>query len=279
MVERSKANLERWTDEQHELALIASEQKKKRLEELSLQLKDAKERKIRERKANVEMELKYLREAEKMEEQRMLKDNINLRKRIEYYQELSDMINENEKAKSKDNKKKLTLNIPPLSPSSTGLPSAALQTPASTAGTDFESCFGDEEEGTTSEYEECISDEFVEKFAETEKDLKALYEAKEKDQEHEEKPKETLKNVEEKEEVNANVVTGHLKRSESDVLNCNEAQAINTFQENRLKAMSSTNMNECVKTIQVDVGHYKTTENIKDLQQETQGINKFYFNF
>lgn len=281
MVERSRANLERWTDEQHELALIASEQKKKRLEELSLQLKDAKERKIRERKANVEMELKYLREAEKMEEQRMLKDNINLRKRIEYYQELSDMINENEKAKNKDNKKKLTLNIPPISPSSTGLPSAALQTPASTAGTDFESCFGDEDEGANSEYEECISDEFVQKFAENEKDLKALCEAKEQDKEqllNEEKSTETLKNKEVEEE-NANVNSSYLKRSESDVLNSNEAQIVNTLQENRLKAMSSTNMNQCVKTIEVEVRNYKTTADLKDLEQETQGIIKFFLNF
>ncbi|KAM7350764.1 gamma-tubulin complex component 6 [Cochliomyia hominivorax] len=273
MMERSKANLERWTDEQHELALIASEQKKKRLEELSLQLKDAKERKIKERKANVEMELKYLREAEKMEEQRMIKDNINLRKRLEYYQELSDMINENEKLKNKDQKKKLTLNIPPTTSLSPSLPSAALQTPASTAGTDFESCFGDEEEEdgeAGSEYEECISDDFVQKFAENEKNLKAICEANKEDKENnlnEEKSQETGENVNIEKEENANVVNSSTKMSDSDYFNSNELQNVNNLQENRLRAMSGTNMNECIKTIEVDVGNIKT---ITNLAQETQ---------
>ncbi|XP_065363723.1 gamma-tubulin complex component 6 isoform X2 [Calliphora vicina] len=277
MVERSRANLERWTDEQHELALIASEQKRKRLEDLSLQLKDVKERKIRERKANVELELKYLREAEKIEEERMIKDNINLRKRIEYYQELSDIINENEKAKNKDKIKKLSLNIPPTSASSTSMQTAQLQTPASTAGTDFESCFGDDDE-PGSEYEECISDDFVEKFAENEKDLRAIYEANEEDEDKDkeqlasENSTETLKNVVLEENAN-NVLKSCLKRSDSDFLNSNEAFSINTLQENRRKAMSGTNMDQCVKTMEVDVGNYKPIVNVKELAKcdlETQ---------
>ncbi|XP_046801977.1 uncharacterized protein LOC111686170 [Lucilia cuprina] len=274
MMERSKANLERWTEEQHEQALIVSEQKRRRLEELSLQLKDVKERKIRERKASVEMELKYLREAERIEEQRMIKDNINLRKRIEYYQELSDTINENEKAKNKE-KKKLSLNIPAAATFSS-IQTTQLQTPLSAAGTDFESCFGDEDDAV-SEYEECISDDFVEKFAENEKDLKAIYEANEeeevknKEELNNETSTETLKNL--VEEENANVIKSCLKRSDSDFLNSNEMQTINTLQENRQKAMSGTNMNQCVKTMEVDVSGKTSVQNVKDLAQtgsETQ---------
>lgn len=271
MVERSKANLERWTDEQHELALIVSEQKKKRLEELSFQLKDAKERKIKERKANVEMELKYLREAEKMEEQRMIKDNINLRKRIEYYQELSDIINENE-AKNKD-QKKLTINIPPTTASSTSLLSAQLQTPVSTAGTDFESCCGDEDD-PSSEYEECISDEFVEKFAESEKDLREIYEENEQFENKEKLLKETLKNIV-LQEKNAYVLKSCLKRSDSDFLNSNEAQSVNTLQENRQKAMSGTNMDQCIKTMEA---HNEMLSTIENLKKDKQGISRMNYN-
>lgn len=272
MVERSKANLERWTDEQQEIALIASENKRKRLEELSMQLRDAKERKIKERKASVELELKYLKEAEKLEEERMIKDNINLRKRIEYYQELSDIINENERIKNKDNKKKLSLNIPPTSASSATIPNAQLQTPASTAGTDFESCFGDDEDDPSSEYEECISDDFVEKFAENEKELRSLCLANEgKEETSSETSKQSLKNMPAPEmEVNANVDKSCLKRSDSDILNCNEANfPTNALQENRQKAMSGTIMDQCLKTIEVDMK--PTTLATRYSELETKG--------
>lgn len=259
MVERSKANLERWTEEQHERALMVAEIKKKRLEDLSAQLQDAKQRKIQERKANVEMELKYLREMEKVEEQRLLKDNINLRKRIEYYQELSDIINENENAKQKgrDHKSKLTLQIP-----STSSTQAPPQTPQSTAGTDFESCFGDDDE-TTSEYEECISDEFVDKFKESEKDLKAIYEENEAEAGTAEKCKtlqpEALSFAQREE--NSNMVNKYLKRSISDMINSNELHlsTANSMLTNRRKAMSSTSVEQCINTLEVDVANMQTT--------------------
>lgn len=278
MVERSRANLERWTDEQHELALIAAEQKKKRLDDLALQLKDVKERKIRERKLNVEMELKYLREAEKLEEQRMLSDNINLRKRIEYYQELSDMINENERLKNKDKdwKKKLALDIPATPTSATssyGLP-AQQQTPASTAGTDFESCFGDEDD-QASDYEECISDDFVEKFAENEQDLNAICDSKSNIvTQQNEALSESVKSVAMEREENANVIKNTMKRSDSDYLNSNESHSINTLQENRRKAMSSSNMDQCVKTFEVADKTMKTNANHNELNNASTLISK-----
>ncbi|XP_011176998.2 uncharacterized protein LOC105208704 [Zeugodacus cucurbitae] len=194
--QRTRENLEKWSLEQHDLALLAAEQKKRRLDELTSQLQDAKQRKIDERRANVELELRLLRETEKLEEQRVLRENINLRKRIEYYQELSDMM-------STDAGGKLCANPAPVSTERVAQPSksntlsegsgessaTAPHTPGSGGtgtDTDFESCCGEEAKDVDAEadadadadsaslYAECLSEEFVQKFAENENELRSI---------------------------------------------------------------------------------------------------------
>uniref|UniRef100_A0A1I8P730 Gamma-tubulin complex component 6 n=2 Tax=Stomoxys calcitrans TaxID=35570 RepID=A0A1I8P730_STOCA len=218
MSERSRANLERWTDEQNEIALLAAERKKQRLEELSAQLHDAKQRKMLERKVSVENELKYLREAEKLEEQRTAIENINLRKRIEYYQELHDII------KDKEHRNNLTLLIPAAA---TAQPSP--RTPAS-AGTDFESCCGEDEE-QSSDYEECVSEECAEKLSE----IKDISEQSEKQECN-------------KESILENEIHQELVHA-VDLINCNSENIAvdngNILQQNRQKMMSGHNMEHC----------------------------------
>ncbi|XP_073830310.1 gamma-tubulin complex component 6 isoform X2 [Musca autumnalis] len=244
MLERSRANLERWTDEQKDMAQAATERKKKLLEELSTQLQDARKRKILERKANVENELKYLREAEHIEQQRVAVDNINLRKRIEYYQELHNMITE----KDKKNNTKLSLVIPP-----TVMLLPSPRTPVSTAGTEFESCFGDEEQ--TSEYEECISDDFIDKFKENEVELQIM--------------SKTNHGTDKEENAVLNkgnqdlIINGGLKRSTSDVINSNDfPDKDDSLQRNRLKAMSGTNIANCMHWENNSVTHTRKEEGI-----------------
>ncbi|XP_050328524.1 gamma-tubulin complex component 6 [Bactrocera neohumeralis] len=191
--QRTRENLEKWSLEQHDLALLAAEQKKRRLDELTSQLQDAKQRKIDERRANVELELRLLRETERLEEQRLLRENINLRKRIEYYQELSDMMRTDAGGKVSANQP--TVSIEPqaelaqpskLKTQSEGSgesSAAAPQTPGSGGtDTDFESCCGEEakdadadaDADSASLYAECLSEEFVQKFAENENELHAI---------------------------------------------------------------------------------------------------------
>ncbi|XP_075155215.1 gamma-tubulin complex component 6 [Haematobia irritans] len=226
MVEKSRANLEKWNDEQNEVALIKAEKKKKRLEELSAQLQDAKQRKILERKAGVELELKYLREAEKIEEQRTAQDNINLRKRIEYYQELYDTIKEKEQGKP------LTLAIP----SSVMQPQSA-RTPAS-AGTDFESCFG-EDEDQSSEYEECVSEEFIDKFNENQ--LETVEQISEPNVLDKDLTTETeIRGIE-----NVVKVTDIINHNSRDFSMENN----NILQQNRQKIMSGFNVGQCIQTL------------------------------
>ncbi|XP_054728198.1 gamma-tubulin complex component 6 isoform X2 [Anastrepha obliqua] len=187
--QRTRENLEKWSLEQHELALLAAERKKRRLYELTTQLQNAQQRKIDERRANVELELRLLRETEKLEEQRMLRENINLRKRIEYYQELSDMMRTDTVGKVGSNKQpepQAKQEQPSkLSPQSDGSVESAqaLQTPGSGGtDTDFESCCGEEakdgdadaDADSVSLYAECLSEEFVQKFEENENELRII---------------------------------------------------------------------------------------------------------
>ncbi|XP_055912528.1 gamma-tubulin complex component 6 [Eupeodes corollae] len=205
--ERSRVNMEQWNLEQDTIAAACALQKKKRHEELTLQLQDAKNRKISERQANIEVELKLLKEAQNMEENRLLCDNINLKKRIEYYQELSDMLGD-----QLASKKPTHLN---LAAANDQCSRKAPDTPVSTAGTDFESCFDDEDAGSV--YEECITSEFVEKFAQNEIEL------------------------------NKEVPTS-LKMSTSDYLNCNELPEIliSDVERNRTKILGGSEMSDCM---------------------------------
>lgn len=254
MVERSRANLERWTDEQNEMALVLAEKKKKLLEELSAQLEDVRERKIVERQNSVEMELKYLREAKKMDELLMIKDNINLRKRIEYYQELHNTINEKQREKASQNKLSLVI------PSSVALQPSPRTPAGSTAGTDFESCFGEDDQ--TSEYEECISEGFIDKFNQNEGEINEIVNANENSTEN----TSCLENFNtpigqefkdpQIEDDNIAVSYIGIKRSVSDVINSNEVTTQHKdgiLQQNRQKAMSGVNMSHCVKTLEVDI--------------------------
>ncbi|XP_004520386.1 uncharacterized protein LOC101462439 [Ceratitis capitata] len=191
--QRTRDNLDKWSIEQHNLAVLVAEQKKRRLDELTTQLQDAKQRKIDERRTNVELELRLLRETEKLEEQHLLRENINLRKRIEYYQELSDMIRTDAGAKPV-----VATNAPAVaqvqpskfSPQSDGSGEHSAHAPPTSGSggtdTDFESCCGEDEKDTdayadadadadsASLYAECLSEEFVQKFEENENELKAL---------------------------------------------------------------------------------------------------------
>ncbi|XP_036338926.1 LOW QUALITY PROTEIN: gamma-tubulin complex component 6 [Rhagoletis pomonella] len=193
---RTRENLEKWSLEQHDRALLAAEQKRRRHHELTTQLQDAKQRKIDERRANVELELRLLRETEKIEEQRLLRENINLRKRIEYYQELSDMMRKDESEKVAPNQpsepQAKQEQPPKLSPQSDGSADSAHapQTPCSGGSggteTDFESCCDEEgkvgdaqvdadaDADSASLYAECLSEEFEQKFVENENELKTI---------------------------------------------------------------------------------------------------------
>lgn len=212
--EKSRINMEQWSLEQENIAAECAKQKKKRHEELTLQLQDAKNRKITERQAHIEMELKLLKEAQNMEENRLLCDNINLKKRIEYYQELSDMLDE-----QMGGKKSLHLN---LEATNDQCSRKAPDTPISTAGTDFESCFGDGDEDTESVYAECITAEFVDNFAKNEVELNKM--------------------------VQQSTKQSSLKMSTSDYFNCNEIPEviISDVDRNRTKILGGSEMSECI---------------------------------
>lgn len=216
---KSRANMLQWSLEQENIAAACAEQKKKRHEELTLQLQDSKNRKIAERQANIEMELRLLKEAQNMEENRILCDNINLKKRIEYYQDLSDMLDE-----ELGGKKSLHLNLLPVSNDQCSR--KAPDTPISTAGTEFESCFGDDD--AESIYGECITTEFIENFAKNEPELNKI----------------------------AQLDTGlsvkpSLKMSSSDYFNSNDIPEVVTsdIDRNRTKAMGGIEMSECLSEI------------------------------
>lgn len=269
--QRWRENMEKWTDEQHSLALVAAEHKKKRLNELAAQLQDAKQRKVAERRANVEFELKLLKEAERLEEQRLLRDNINLRKRIEYYQELSDLMqsdaDEQQQQQPKQLAAKLTLHITDdifLKPHSSSSSKQPLTPASTTSYTDFESCEGEEEDGdgASSEYAECISDDFVQKFEQSETELQAMLLTTTLNDENENNNKKVnsksdlMKTAHVIFEENDAIAIGAvphgctLKRSASDFLNSNELPTLvlNELQKNRQQAMSGSNMEQCMKT-------------------------------
>lgn len=243
--QRTRENLEKWTLEQHNFALLAAMQKKRRLDELTSQLQDAKQRKIDERRANVELELRLLRETEKLETQRLLRENINLRKRIEYYQELSDTMridaggkgSSNEPTVSTESQAQLAQpsNLNTQSDGSGESSAAAPQTPGS-GGTDadFESCCGEEakdadadadadadvDADSASLYAECLSEEFVQKFAENENELHAICLEPSANRDDVIGADKTLVTLETPQEVTSE--STFLKRSVSDVINSND---------------------------------------------------------
>lgn len=236
--QRSKENMDKWSEEQMDLANQAADIKRARLKELTTQLEQAKQRKIDDRKANVELELKILKEAELLEDQRIERENINLRKRIEYYQELSDDMKTNTNISTN-----LQLHIPE---NLTSAASDKIPLSAGTQNTDFGSCddeMASEKDSTSSEYAECINDEQL-KTEETDDEYVGFSERSN------ENPSSHQLNMQQSTTTfKFNAELGGLKRSASDIINSNEIAAtaqMSDLQRNKLQALSGSNMTQIV---------------------------------
>lgn len=86
--EKARINLERWKNVQREHAINVANEKCKILNELQSHLKDVNEQKDKARQQDIEAELNRLRHLQEIELESHNVENINLRKRIEYYEEL-----------------------------------------------------------------------------------------------------------------------------------------------------------------------------------------------
>lgn len=144
---------------------IAAEEtarKRKRLEDLQAHLKAVRERKLAEKKNELALDLKVQKEAQDIEDKRMAEENVEIQKRIEYYQQLNAIIEERKhRAEVAVSSSNVRIETDPPTPVSTT--------------TDFESCLGDEEpldEDIKSLYEDAsMSGDFLEQFLETERKL------------------------------------------------------------------------------------------------------------
>lgn len=94
VAEKAKQNFEKWKVEQETRAIERSRIREQQREELRLQMEEIRGQKLAEKKANILRELMYLKEAQDVEDQRLLAENVERKKRIEYYEELNRMIEE-----------------------------------------------------------------------------------------------------------------------------------------------------------------------------------------
>lgn len=280
--EKSRANLERWRDEQRERATIVATEKRKRLDELLNHLNDVKQRKINERKVNVELELQHLRYLQQLETESLQAENINLRKRIEYYQELSESIQDQraqehlKRLRHKDvncmSAKSKLITGDATETASPMIASKSIHSRANTdrtTTTDYHSCTGLDDADDAeipSEYEECLSADFVQKFTETANVLESMVAKKET------KPNlcdgkavgdnnQDIAKMKKDENCNQMLVpVPKLKRSISDVLNSNDIQETtlcieqsirgkfsSALDANRRKNITGSAVGECIR--------------------------------
>lgn len=94
MAENAKLAYEKWQLEQEAKAAAAAKFREHQREELKLQIEEIREQKLAEKKANIQRELNYLREAQDIEDQRLMAENTERAKRIAYYEELNRLIEE-----------------------------------------------------------------------------------------------------------------------------------------------------------------------------------------
>lgn len=264
--ERSRENLEHWKNEQRELALNVATEKRKRLDKLMDHLNDVKQRKVNERKVNVELELQHLKYLQQLEMQSYQVENINLRKRIEYYQELCESIQDErrqEHLKQIHQKDFHCLSAKPKLISDKNVlttQTQSINTRLNTDGTIVADIYkGD----GRSEYEECLPGDFVEKFAKTADMLEQIMVTKELNNNQCEGLNDNIgesNHLKEEENLNETTTTTLLKRSISDVLNSNElpetvletpsttlSNFYSTLNENRRKNLTGSAVSECLQ--------------------------------
>lgn len=92
-------NTKRWKEEQEAKAIELCRTKQIKLAGLQLQIQEIKERKLKQRMENIELDRRYLEEAENIETELLQQENTERLKRVEYYQQLNDMMDEREKAR------------------------------------------------------------------------------------------------------------------------------------------------------------------------------------
>lgn len=71
----AKENLIKWKEEQAVKAIAFTKFKQKQLRDLQDQIQEIEDNKIKQRNENLELERKYLEEAEKIEHERLLQEN------------------------------------------------------------------------------------------------------------------------------------------------------------------------------------------------------------
>lgn len=92
-------NTKRWKEEQEAKAIELCRTKQIKLAGLQLQIQEINERKLKQRMENIELDRRYLEEAENIETELLQQENTERLKRVEYYQQLNDMMDEREKAR------------------------------------------------------------------------------------------------------------------------------------------------------------------------------------
>lgn len=226
--ENTRQNFEKWKNEQEQKAIDLQKFRTQQREELKLQMEEIREQKLTEKKANIARELMYLKEAEAIEDERLLAENIERKKRIEYYEELNRLIDEKrertEKIVSKlkselQNKGRLETSID-TSPHSDGTDGIM----AMSLGSDH---------FVTPEDEKISNKLMTSSFCKSTPSL------------HEAVMNENYKNKASSPEPNMNSRNPIMQKSESDILNANLEEEecaevmITDFQRNRKRGMDS----------------------------------------
>lgn len=97
MAKRSKLIMEQWREEKKEKAIKKQEKCEKDRLELMQQIEEIRDRKLRKRRAEVEADREYLRQSELAELEQIERENEQRRKNIEYYNELAQIIDAQQK--------------------------------------------------------------------------------------------------------------------------------------------------------------------------------------
>lgn len=97
IAERTKQNMEQWKAEREKISLKKHEKNEKDRLELMKQIEDIRAEKLRKRREEVEADREYLRQCEQAELRHIERENEQRRKNIEYYNELAEIVDAQQK--------------------------------------------------------------------------------------------------------------------------------------------------------------------------------------
>ncbi|XP_037931769.1 uncharacterized protein LOC119666560 [Teleopsis dalmanni] len=241
-VQRVREYIDKWTEEQKTLSQQAADKKQKNFEMLQQQMESDRQRKIEDRLKNIEEDLQIMAEAKKIEDERLVKENIILQKRIDYYNELKEIVKQQDEdmINQKCKNEKVLYEFSKRTNSNPDIKDISSNKEIDTTATKLKRCLSDLERNRINAMSHQLTEHSTQSDPIIPNDIK-----NEKSQNNNNVPNAVLNDGITNQNLNAtltNIVVPTLKHSVSDVINSNVVPEPeeNYLKQNRDKVLGST---------------------------------------